>query len=649
MVTLSILRRKLEAAASSGSKMNSEFLTRRKAIRDAFVEDAYANGGQQFLDHVKKYGCTEKGEDITFDPWFEEFLLIIGDMRLHHVLTTGCAQLGKTLAHILFMIFCLTAGKLNAAWFYDTRTNLDANVPMQFHPVANYWISKMQEAGIRLWRSLDKTINTRFQVEQANAIFAYTSTSRPGLRNDGKAAAGSAVVSFQADLAFLEERSQYMPGAADPIPRRLDASMLPTRPIRELGTPGAGQGIESELKDVDYYFYPHFQCDGCGQLHPLDPKGCLLKPSTLRDPLGRPKVSYLSESGRPLKWFHHDKSRPVDSAYFGCPNCDNEISEKKRTQARFHCRNTGVSALSFLAGLPPGIPDRRWKIGVHLSPLSRPGKTLAEEMIKSGFDAKRTDDWQQQALGHPSSHETGSLNLEMLRLAMTYPKPQRKADHTIAGIDMGRSEDWLVVIDFFLPDNYYELELNQIIERTIRVIRFAGAVMRDDIPMFLDDYGVEFGLVDNEPSRESSMKIARKTCLQMANQSPYVKEIVKETMVEDGGIGFPCWDIRNGKFMDAVLEGFLLPAPDGDPLYRLPSEWEKWVGNPSDLSPLVHLVGPSKDSDGLWSRPGSKVDDLFFGCVFAEAGFYIKLLNPSYESNISGSYSSPARSLLNDL
>ena len=509
----------------------------------------------------------------------------------------------------------------------------------------------MQEDGHNFRRNRDRTVNSRYQVEGATAIFSYVSTTRlMTSKRDGTAVAGGAAVSFQADIAFLEERSQYPPGAADPIPRRLDASMLPTRPMRELGTPGGGQGIEASMGDVDRYFYPHIACEGCGQLQPLDPKGCLLRPSTIRDPLGRPKISHLSESGRPLTWFHTDPEQSVESAYFACPNCEHPIADEQRFNAKFCCRYTKEWAADFIGNLPTGIPDRPWKIGLHFSPLSRveAGAALASQMIKSGFDSVNSDDWQQQRLGHPSEHQTNMITLEMPRQAMSAPRPVRHPNYVLAGVDIGRSEDWLVVADFHLPADHYSLTAGEIFEQSIRTIRFAGGVFRERIPEMLSDYGVDYGLVDNEPSRESSMKLCQSTCLEMADQLQ-LREPVRETIVEDGGLAYKCWQIRNVKFMSAVLEGFLFRAEDDHALYRLPPEWDQWVGNPSDMSPLTHLSGPWRDANGQWHRGQNNVDDIFFACVFLEAAFYLKLLNPEPEYSLSAVEERPVHQVLNFL
>jgi hypothetical protein len=77
--------------------------------------------------------------------------------------------------------------------------------------------------------------------------------------------------------------------------------------------------------------------------------------------------------------------------------------------------------------------------------------------------------------------------------------------------------------------------------------------------------------------------------------------------------------------LTAVLEGFLLQADDGHPLYRLPPEWARWIGDRSDKNPLTHLSGPHRDSNNRWHRGSGNLDDIYFAMMFAEAALYLTL------------------------
>lgn len=614
-------------------KSNQEFSLENadlyKDEREKFINEAYCTGGKKFVEAVLKYGRNEKGLEInTVVESYLEYLELIGDFRLNQTYTTGCAQVGKTLGHFLLKIYCLSFGRINTGWFYDRETTLEQNVPIMWKPISKYWVSTVErERDIKFNRRDDKITNACYQLEQVTGIFGYVSTSRR--MGSGQAAAGSAVVGYQIDIGFLEERSQYGPGEGDFVKRRLDASSIPTKPIRELGTPGGGQGIEVEMKNADRYFYPHYFCPDCNDFFPLDPLGCLLKKITRIDTLqNKPIDTYFSESGRPLDWFYEDWNEPKKTAYIGCSNCGSKLTDEQRYKAKYRCIKTGEFLRNFLDNLPTGIPQYNHKASIHLSPLVRqkPNNVIASEIIIEGTSVIRTDDWQQQMLGWASQTTASQITPEMLDYAMQSPKPQTNPDLTLAGVDVGRSEDWIVIVDYYFPENIQRMEVAEVLEKTIRVVRFGGGVNRGEILNKLDYFDVNYGIIDNEPSMESSINLCRNSVLELGNQISGQKQTVRLTNVVDGGNSYPCWNFRNEKFLQSVLEGFLLLADDGYPLYRLPLEWEKWKTRSNDeRSPLLHLSAPWRDSENRWHRGKDNVDDLYYAFLFSEVALYLHL------------------------
>jgi hypothetical protein len=597
--------------------------------REDYIAEVMNSGGKGFVDRVRKFGTTEKGAPLNLTPGYAEYLELLGDYRVKKVLISGCAQSGKTLANLLLMTDAITTGKLNAAWFYASRTALDQMVPIQFHPLARLWIANMKEAGHRFRLLNDRTVNTRFQVDGANAIFSYVSTSKQGRAATGKAAVGGVAASFQADFLILEERSQYGQGEADVTYDRIANSLIPTKPVRQLGTPGGGMGIEAEMMDCDYNFYPHYTCTSCGETHALDPKGCLLREVERADLQGNVIKSHLSESGRPVLWWKTEgEDDETKAAYVGCSNCGHPIPMPDRLNAAFRCTLTGITLRTFLDSLAPGIPDRMYSVGINLSPLCRNDQFIAEDLIRKGLDAENTANWQQQALGHPSESDTLHLTLNMLRDRIgTVPPPNRERNFRLCGIDVGRAEDWLMIVDYYLPPLDRGLSLAQIYEQTVRQVVYGADVVRSHIPHLLQEWYVEYGLIDNEPSRESSINLCRSTCLDMGNQAGHLKDAVHSKITQDGGISYPCWDLRIEKFMLAVFQGFTLKGWDGETCYRLPAGWDRWVGNPTERSPLVHLAAPWRDDKGSWQRGKNNLDDFYMALFFCEAAFYLKLMS----------------------
>jgi hypothetical protein len=597
-------------------------------LRAEFLADVWKRGGQGFLERAKKYGRTESGEEIRWRPWFEETCLLVGDFRVAHVLTTGAAQIAKTFVNTLCAVDSLYSGRVNTVWFYDKLNSLLRNSRNQFHPVASTWETLMYYDGIEVVRPGKGNV-TQYPVEGAYMMFSYASTGDSGSTG---AAVGSAAASFQGDVLWLEERSQYPLGAADPLPRRLDASKIASRPIRELGTQGSGGGIESVIKDSDYHFFPHVTCPKCGHLQALDPKGCLLRPATIRDALGRDIVSYFSASNRPLNWFCHDQSNRIDTAYIGCQKCEAELPQKTRAwESHMRCLKTQKSLAEFLGSLTEGLQQKRWRCTIHLSPLLRETEfNLAAELIRSGIEIFNPTDWIQQALGHTSEASKAAITTDMIKEAIAQPMPHRKPDYTLAGIDQGRGEDWITIVDYYLPDDHQRLLTNQAIEQTVRHVRYCAAIQRSDVKALLESFGCVYGIMDNEPSRETAIEMSESTCLDLGDQiyKP-INNNVENKIIYDGGRRGECWKLDTNYFANNILNAFILNK------VKLNEDWEKWLTDRTAMSPVKHFTGVWRDTKGVWQRASDSIDDLFMAFVFAETSFYVlmnKLRNPKRAS-----------------
>lgn len=552
----------------------------------------------------------------------KEAQCILIDHPSHLYVTDDYIVTHNTLAHTLLNVNTLCTTGLNTVWFYASRESRDGNCAEQFIPAALHWIANVErEKGIQLRSDRDRNLTSRFQIGGATAIFSYTSTSKTSPQRAGVAAVGGAAASVTGNVLFLEERSQMLPGTADPLPRRLDAGKIPTRPIRELGTPGGGLGIEQGLDECRHQFYPHVTCPNCQSLIKLNPKGCLLK---------QVKGKYLSESGRPVEWHCKDSSNRIDSAYIACYKCNSELTKLAIEQARYYCLNTGVSLRDYLDSLPTdriAISALRHKVAISISPLLRDVPyNLAAQIIRDGLTCVSTNDWQQQGLGLPSENLSTGITKEKIRDAIEASRPEGSPDFVLAGIDQGRAEDWLVVTEYYLPKDSSLTPIEQA-NQTIRKIVFASDINRSEIGNYLMKYGVQFGLADSEPDRTSMLKIADRTCLALADQKTTLLDAVKEAVVKDGGNEYPCWFIRNNRFQDEVLNIFLNVAWDGEICARLPRSWKEHLNSQFNYkSPVLHLTAPSIDVQTMkWVRGKNNIDDLFYAMVFCEAAFYIQL------------------------
>lgn len=418
-------------------------------IPRSYYTENLGNFSDRFVESVKKKGATEKGQPIIFNRVFEETLRAIADFRIGETYVTGNSQGGKTLSNTLLACFCLEELQIDVLWAYDLQASRDIQVPSNFHPVIKEWLKKAK----RFKTDGSKNI-TIYQVLPATAQFTYVSTSST-TKKDGRAAAGGVNVGVSRDILFKEERSQYPQGAGDPLNRRLDAGKIITKPHREIGTPGGGGGIEAQIEQADHFFYPHTKCNHCKEIIELNPKGCLLKPKTVKHQILGNQQKYLTESGRPLDWYHHDPENPLDTAYYGCPSCGGELSQKARESAWLQCTRSGTTLKDYLRSLPDGVPKKRRKIGLSISPLLRISEVnLAAEIIKEGFDTGNTNDWQQQALGLPSESSSNKITLAFLKQSIGAPTPYSQPDIVLGGIDCGRGQHWLTRMGFYLPEGH---------------------------------------------------------------------------------------------------------------------------------------------------------------------------------------------------
>ena len=194
---------------------------------------------------------------------------------------------------------------------------------------------------------------------------------------------------------------------------------------------------------------------------------------------------------------------------------------------------------------------------------------------------------------------------------------------TLAGIDCGRSSDWIWIANFHVPENDFDT-INQISDVTLREVIHAGPVMKTEIKERLEEYQVKYGIMDNEPNIESGARICEMTCLEMGDQRDGQLEEFKESTVLDGGVEYPCWKFRNEKYLRQVLNIFSLEYSDGHPLVRLPTEWEVFEKDNSDLSPFKHLTSPELDPlTGRFEREDDHIDDIYYAAAFCEVAFSI--------------------------
>jgi hypothetical protein len=622
--------------------LSNEYKTNKVGVNDAnrreqYISSIWQNGGKDFVERVKLYGRTERGTEIVLSPWYSELLEGLGDFRISRVFCTGAAQIGKTLAANLLLADTLVYGRCNTGIFWQSLSSLTNNAPVQYQPIVESYVEAMERNGYRFSRFKDRMTSQRYMVQGVTSSLSYVSTSRTS-DESGLAAVGGAAASFTADFLSCDEVSQYAPGAIDPLPRRVDASLIATKPIRFYGTPGSGGGIEALIeKEAAHDFYPACNCPSCKEDFFLDPFGCLLKKITRLDSAGNTIESYVTDTNRPKEWWHTDENDPVYSAYIACAHCGSRLENYVLESARYKCRITGIWFRDFIDSIPPGIPNDQKAIAFNISPLTRKSKiNLAADIIRSGLEATDSRDFIQQRLGHPSRANATCITMEILKRSIEAPSPLRSPEVRLAGVDVGRGQYWLSIANFTPPEDWNTLATEEIIERTIVEYVFLNEISVNELAYKLKEYNVEYGLIDNEPERYRAAEFKRSTVLEIADQINNLKDNVKEVYVEEGGNKIPCYQIRNERFVNQVLMSFISRSDDGYPIARLPKNMERWVANPSENNPLRHLCSPRYDPYlGKFVRT-DHIDDLYFASVFMQAAYYIWLTRKTKNTFKSG-------------
>lgn len=600
---------------------------KRLKQRTRMIDLGYQYGGKPFVIDLRKYGCTEDGDPLFHEAGFDEIAEALADFRIAEIYTTGPSQCGKSLLHGNLNAWLMAVCKLNTAIIYPQRSLMDKLIGQVPHPILKHWAKKLKLTSTK--EDSDNNQITSIGGVKCNGSHLNTNSKTPS--REGLAAVGADMTGYKADfIPYVDEISQTRPGAKSKIIGRTHASVLNRcpAPIRLLGTCGSGAGIERFFKRCKRNFYQHSQCENpaCGKVFPVDIKGCLFQPID-EDDSGRP--IYTNETGKFTKWYCHDETDPVETAYLGCPHCGSPIGQKQRTEnVWWQCTKTGQTLRDFLDALDVENPYH-WEISFHISAIANRSPNLATIKAKESQSTTDTDDFQQQHCGHPSETRGNELDVDTIRRCINLALPDRKPTVRIAGIDQGRQSHYLWISDFWVPTDH-KLTVGQKMELAIEHPIFIGEVGEKYLPQMLKSFKVDYGAIDTDPERKYARDVSESTVIQLAKQKPGQFDEVKQSKVTSGSTDIPCWGICNELFQNYVLHSFLTKHPnDGLPLMRLGDEWEQWLYDVSPSSPVRHLTAMTYDrGKRIWVRPEDHCDDFFFANMFVKAGLYLWLSQP---------------------
>lgn len=566
------------------------------------------------IEWLKLNGTNEAGFKLRWTPVFEQSLRLVADLRIGEVYTTGVAQLFKTLTNALVNAYYGQVAGLRCGWAYPEAKLIDTNTPSQHK---NMLRDFSELRGAKINRS-SSTSNRYYDVGIGSNRFTAVQTG------DNSADAGTAIVSFTADICFAEEASQCSQKAIAPLVSRVEQSISEAMPLRYLGTHGDGSGIELTIEGADYYFWPHMPCACCGAEVLMDPRGTLLLEKKVTNKAGRSEARYLSFLGTVMDYVTTFDGSPT----FACPHCNSELEQYDRVHKSYlKCIKTGLKYDEFLLKVvEPRWKSERLKVAINLSALLRdkPTRTVATGIINNGQSPATARDWCQQQLGLPSTSSATSITESQWIAACTEhpPIPSGWEKTRVMGVDQGRAYWYGAIVDvWFDPSVPTHLIPSQAIY-DIRELTCADAA---EWVQHAVDEGCELGLMDNEPSIHWAAELCEESGFQMADQVSTQREDYKLGETRDGGVDHKCWKLRDSKF------GFLIIHAFAEGRVILPHTYIDFLADNSITSPAKHLRSVSWDAGtARITKATDDIDHLFFGLMFAVAGFCIDLEFPSF-------------------
>lgn len=583
------------------------------------LEEKIASGEliEDCINDLKTYGKNEFGDDLRWDePGFEEILRLLADFRIARRYVSGSSQRYKTASCANVNAYMSQRAGLRGLWSFPKARTMEILVPKQHKPLLRNWA---KVSGVtKITRDM-LTSTAQFDVGLGSASFTHVNSG------SGEASAGTSSVAVTADFLFCEEASQSSHKDILPLYRRVDSSRIVARPVTWLGTPGGGGGIEAKISDAPYEFWPHAKCPHCGHWSSLHPLGALLKSKQERAEDGTLITRWAHEDGLPLEWFCHDSEDPIETAYVGCTQCAKEISDENRQNALFKCIKTGIFLHDFLTNVVPKVwQEEQLEVGIWVGALSRPRKHLAREILRE-LSPEGIEDWYQQRLGIPSSAMANSIPKEALMNACIRPfftPTQEEKSIRLIGIDQGRSAWYGAVVEFIYnpllpPDAMYTSA-----KRNILALECFPS---DRTPDLIERFGVQGGIIDNEPSIAAAAAIGRATGLKLGDQQAKIKDDYLIKTAKDGGAQFECFSLKYKKFFRFIFSLFAGSSVSVESSYlRFASGKVKGHGNV--FKHLCSIEWDAEAGDIVKAKDGE--DDLAFALMFAESAFGIFTVSP---------------------
>lgn len=659
----------------------------------------YESGGAYFRQWCEAHYRTHNGVPLHWrDPFFSQFVEIVGNPWFERLTVLKAAQLGYTEVSVALCLFGAIALRSSSFFCVERVSKLMDIVGPRFQPCldSNDLAQDLRREVARLGRP--DTDNRSRLIQIGGASIYFGASNRVGAsKREVTSQISSVPVSF---LAVADEAESQPPGIATVLSERFSASELPTSIVRLGSTPGGEGGpVDLEVQRSRHYFDWHFTCPECdrGQfLYPLGdehvrpqpsefaPYGNLFKPREFNEE-GKTTRKYLDENGHPYDWWAHDDSSydaKIETAYLGCRWCGAPISKELIASGEYRCRHTKERAINICQR---AIAEQKGILDSAVVTMPRLASEKFDPVVrlKNLLSTRRVADAWQQGYGVIFSLGGGAISIGALIQSIARPVPDwadpDRPDLIVVGADQGGTFHQVVVQYWYFPDventlPSYDLKTTdgqrkqqQHWQSAFKQVVWWGEVSgMDGIEEVARSWRADLVGMDRDPEKSAASKFAaRYTCSResrirktRASLVPRGRGVERSPdWFDEAGVVFTFDQVvqsedirrRKKKVSGVEISEYAIDRTFGLDAVRsrvngknlsLPSHW-RW--DPSDRdSYLYQMVTSERMQSGheaIWREPPAEPDHAHHADNFAEMAVLAFDLEPRPRSFSFGSIS----------
>lgn len=654
----------LQRAVQDGRTRNSDL--GRKAYmksvsegREQRVKEWYSQGGVLAQEWIAEHHRLPTGEPLRWDdPWISPLYQALGHPWFERIWVEKAAQMGYTEALVGLTAFYTAYLRLKTGVGFETQQKQYVMVGSRFQKSFDHIqpIQDWNQAQAQAMKRPDTDSKKIISVGGVDIIFFHASVSGG---SDSTYQTPSGLRSHPMDAGNGDEVSAWSDGMEDVLARRMEASTLPTKPMRLGSTPSyEGSTFDNQIQQAPYLFQFYCHCPTCEEGQFLDPFGNLLKKQVIINESGVPEERYVSRSGRPIDWYYRDEMQKVETAYIGCAHCGEELTTEAIAQGGFYdfhashrsdpwLRKPGISLFDLMA---QSVEEQKIipTIAIRMPKLASKNGGAAPRLIRALIDSRKPADTIQQLLGKPISLGLGKIHLPSVLACVgrALPDPEAKPTIVTAGVDQGTYAHWLIVCEWYLADS--PDRETQWLDGFCRVVYWGQIDTIEELDNYVKRYKINAIGIDQEPNYATASEYAvehapkgRFNTEQLGQVYLFDQLPLKGRQFQREVVGVKATDKKSKKTRQYKAVRYKIDRTYGldeirDRIYRekisLPAEMSYEAKDPGNL--IHHYTTSARSPDGKWEE-GSEPDHGFHAHCFASQAVHVHLFEPGLKKGIA--------------